>query len=523
MKLNHISFIVIFLLVTPLVAQHTNILIDDEGFTFAPEEPSIVVNPNNTDHMIAGSNVDNMYFSTDGGMTWSGVMLTSSYGVWGDPCVIVDTADRYYFFHLSNPPSGGYWIDRIVCQTLDEIGGEWNNGSYMGYIPPKNQDKEWAVVDRSNNNIYVTWTQFDDYGSSDPADFSNILFSKSTDNGQTWSEVVQINEVSGDCIDSDNTTEGAVPAVGPNGEIYVSWAGPAGLVFDRSLDQGETWLEQDIFVDEFPGGWNISIPGIMRCNGMPVTVCDLSGGPYHGTIYINWSDQRNGPDDTDVWLTKSSDGGNTWTEPARVNDDPPGKQQFFTWMAIDQTNGYLYFVFYDRRNYDDNNTDVYMAVSRDGGESFINFKISESPFLPSSGVFFGDYNNISAHDNVIRPIWTRLQNGELSVWTALIDPFIVGTEEAEIPDLASLEQNYPNPFKESTYLSFKLRRPGKITLVVYDLHGREMARLFDNENMRPGKYIEILHPEQYNLAPGVYYLVLSDSSEQLKRRMVLVE
>ena len=34
-----------------------------------------------------------------------------------------------------------------------------------------------------------------------------------------------------------------------------------------------------------------------------------------------------------------------------MNNDPPGKQQFFTWMAIDQSNGYLYVVFYDRRAY----------------------------------------------------------------------------------------------------------------------------------------------------------------------------
>ena len=66
---------------------------------------------------------------------------------------------------------------------------------------------------------------------------------------------IKINEVDGDCIDSDNTVEGAVPAVGPNGEIYVAWAGPAGLMFDRSLDQGEKWLTQDIFVDSFPTGW----------------------------------------------------------------------------------------------------------------------------------------------------------------------------------------------------------------------------------------------------------------------------
>ena len=523
MNLKYISLIFMILLSTSVIGQHTNILIDDEGFTFAPEEPSIMVNPNNTDHMVAGSNVDNMYYSTDGGQTWAREKLSSSYGVWGDPCIIVDTANRFYFLHLSNPPSGGYWIDRIVCQTKEEIGGDWNNGSFMGYIPPKQQDKEWAIVDRTNNNIYVTWTQFDDYGSSSPDDFSNILFSKSTDNGATWSDVLQINEVSGDCIDSDNTTEGAVPAVGPNGEIFVAWAGPAGLVFDRSTDQGSTWLDQDIFISDIPGGWDFDVPGIQRCNGLPITICDLSGGVNHGTIYVNWSDQRHGSDDTDVWLAKSTDGGNTWSSPIRVNDDGAGKHQFFTWMDIDQTNGNLYFVYYDRRNYDDNNTDVYMAVTKDGGDTFTNFKISESAFLPSSNIFFGDYTNLSVHDNVIRPIWTRLQGGDLSVWTALVDLDIVGTAENEIPVLSSLEQNYPNPFRESTYLSFKLRKPGEVSLVIYDLYGRELVTLIDKEHREAGKYIENFNPAQYSMKAGVYYLVLTNEGEQLKRRMVLVE
>jgi len=292
----------------------------------------------------------------------------------------------------------------------------------MGLNGTKAQDKQWPVIDRTNNNIYVTWSQFDDYGSADPNDLSMIRFSKSTDEGETWSNAIKINEVDGDCIDSGNTVEGAVPAVGPNGEIYVAWAGPVGLVFDRSFDQGETWLEEDIFVSDIPGGWDFDVLGISRCNGLPITVCDLSESPNHGTVYINWSDQRNGTDDTDIWLVKSTDGGNTWSERKRINDDPPGKQQFFTWMTIDQVTGYLWFIYYDRRDYSDNNTDVYMAVSRDGGESFHNFKISESPFVPTSNVFFGDYNNVNAHNNVIRPIWTRLHQGQLSVWSAIIDP-----------------------------------------------------------------------------------------------------
>ena len=68
------------------------------------------------------------------------------------------------------------------------------------------------------------------------------------------------NYVSGNCIDDDYTTEGAVPAVGPNGEIYVSWAGPEGLVFDKSLDGGDTW-GTDIFISDIPGGWAFNVPG----------------------------------------------------------------------------------------------------------------------------------------------------------------------------------------------------------------------------------------------------------------------
>jgi len=377
-------FISLLLLFVSVVvnAQHENILISTNN---NPNEPAIAINLKNTDQLYAGANINNYYYSTDAGYTWTkGVLTSAQYGVWGDPVLICDTAGAFYFFHLSNPQSGN-WIDRIVCQKVDYPGGTWTDGTYMGLDGTKAQDKEWAAVDWKNNNIYVTWTQFDQYGSSNPNHFSDIMFSRSTDGGMTWSPALRINEVSGDCIDSDNTTEGAVPCVGPNGEIYVAWAGPVGLVFDRSLDQGDTWLDNDIFVSDIPGGWDYSIPGIYRANGLPVTTCDTSGGPYHGTIYINWTDQRNGTDDTDVWLVKSTDGGNTWSQPLRVNDDPPGKQQFFTWMTIDQTNGYLYFVFYDRRNYDDRNTDVYMARSTDGGETFTNFLVSEEPFWPEIG------------------------------------------------------------------------------------------------------------------------------------------
>lgn len=514
---THLLFTLIFMCNTFIsIGQHQNIFISDFD---DPNEPSIAINPKNTNELVAGANIDSYYYSTDGGLNWAENTLTSSFGVWGDPVIACDTTGSFYFFHLSNPPSGN-WIDRIVCQRTASPGSIWNNGSFTGLNGTKAQDKQWVTIDRNTNIIYMTWTEFDSYGSTSPLDSSRILFSKSDDQGQTWSMPLKINEISGDCVDEDNTVEGAVPALGPNGEVYVSWAGPAGLVFDKSLDGGTTWMAQDKFVTSIPGGWDFAVQGIYRANGLPVTTCDTSGGPNHGTIYINWSDQRNGVTNTDVWLVKSTDGGNTWTLPTKVNDDATTKHQFFTWMTIDQTNGDLWFVFYDRRNFNDNRTDVYMARSSDGGNTFQNFKVSDSPFLPSSGVFFGDYTNITAHNNVVRPIWTRLHNNDLSIWTAIVDPTVVGADENISNEFSLLEQNYPNPFSSQTTFSFKLHQTETVSLCVYDFSGRLIFKPIDNEVLGYGKHIRTFDQK---LASGTYFYEITTGTGVMRRKMMVVD
>lgn len=406
-------------------AQHANVFISQAN---QPNEPALAIDPKNPLRMAAGSNQNNVYLSADGGLTWSEDVMTSPYNVRGDPCVVVDTTGAFYFFHLSDSVAGsGYWLDRIVCQRLNSGSTAWTPGVGLGFNPnpPRpNHDKEWAAVDPNTNAIYATWTQFDRYGSTAPTDSSNILFSKSLDRGETWSTALRINQIAGGAEDEDRTVEGAVPSVGPNGEIYVAWAGPAGLRFDRSLDGGTTWLANDVLVDSMPGGWDFDVPGIFRANGFPVTAVDRTSGPNRGTIYINWSDQSVDSTDTDIWLKKSNDGGMTWSSKKRVNNDPPGRHQFFTWMALDQSTGHLWFAFYDRREQTDSATDVYMACSKDGGETFVNFRVSLSSFQTEPDIwtgFLGDYLNISAAGGVVRPIWIRRDGAQRSVWTALVD------------------------------------------------------------------------------------------------------
>lgn len=522
-KLYRFIFIASFWFFLPALYQNItaqNVLISSEDF---PNEPSIMMDPNHPNVLIGGSNLNNYYVSLDTGRTWIKQDLFSSYGVWGDPTISVDTAGHFYFFHLSNPTNGN-WIDRIVCQKTTDNGQTWSDGTYTGLNGTKAQDKQWCAIDRTNNHIYLTWTQFDQYGSSNPGDSSIILFSKSIDGGETWSDPHRISKLAGDCLDSDNTMEGAVPAVGPNGEIYVAWAGPKGIVFNKSTDQGSTWWGEELIVNSMPGGWDYDISGLQRCNGLPVTTCDLSNGPHRGTIYINWSDQRNGKSDADIFLAKSTDGGLTWSPEIKINDDASGHQQFMTWMSIDQTTGFLYFVFYDRRNYEDDSTDVYLAISMDGGNTFINRKISESPFYPTTEIFFGDYINITAHAGIIRPIWTRLNNGSISIWTNIttLADIITSNKEPQVSKSNLNFELYPNPSDDNTYVSFKLHESSIVDLLLYDYQGHVIHEILHHEKMGYGKYVRKINLAELNVPNGAYLLTLEINQKVVVARIVIV-
>lgn len=401
------------------------VTIDQGPRIIGPCEPSISVNPTNTLNMVAGSVLDRHYHSFDGGKTWTNGRLTSMLGVYGDPVVKHTKTGRALYGHLSNPAGKAYtspeFLDRIVVQVSDDGGVTWQEGSFPRADRTKDHDKHWIGVDPVSGDILMSWTEFDKYGSSDSSDRSRILFSVSRDNGDSWSDAVVVSEFEGDCLDDDKTTEGAVPAAGIDGTFYIVWSFDSKIYLDRSFDKGRTWQDKDKIIAVQPGGWSISIPGIDRCNGMPVLKADHSPGKYRGNLYVSWSDQRNGEVDTDIWCMTSADSGETWSAPVRVNDDPPGRHQFMSWMDVDPVSGVLWFVFYDRRAHQDEQTDVYLAYSTDGGKTFVNKKISEKPFLPQPVLFFGDYNDISAYNGVIRPIWTEQEGKTLRVRTALVN------------------------------------------------------------------------------------------------------
>ena len=519
--------VALLLVALPLAAsaQYPNVRVSQPGSSDA-EEVTIAINPTNPLNLAAGANITYAYASFDAGQSWVEGELTSSLGVWGDPCVTFDAFGDLYYGHLSwNHSEPGGWLDRIVVQKSSDGGLSWDDGVGIGYNPPKDQDKEWLASDQTGSpnhgNLYIAWTEFDAIDSSNPADSTRILFARSTDHGATWSTPLRISDRGGNCADSDDTVEGAVPAVGPEGQVYLSWAGHELIYFDKSLDGGASFGTDRIVAGQ-PGGWDFAVSGIYRANGFPVTACDVSNSSYRGRVYIAWSDQSEGPTDTNVYLIASSDGGETWDPPVRVNTDTSGRHQFFHWLTVDPVTGIVYLVYYDRRNTLGDATEVTLAQSSDGGASFVNTTISESPFVPWASVFFGDYINVAALNGSVHPIWMRMDDGDLSVWTASI---AVPTDGG-VPDTRfQLAQNNPNPFNPSTRIGFTLEEPAHVELAVYDPRGARVATLV--QGSMPGGARELYwdgrDAQGRPVSAGVYLYRLTVGAQSLTRKMVLVK
>jgi hypothetical protein len=414
-----------------------------------PGEVSVAINPSNPEHVIAvllqsGTAghprvINYSYTSLDGGMTWQPVETENPDGrVQGDDAITFSRDGTAYHTYISFDGIRAERPERAwsgIFVTTSRDGLTWTRPlpvvDHINSAIPF-EDKPWIGADRGENsphrgNVYVAWTRFDVYGSDNPVHRSHIMFSRSRDRGRTFSTPLEIADETGDAKDSDGTVEGVVPVAGPNGDVYLAWAGPKGLVFDRSTDGGWTF-GRDTLITNLPGGWDLPVPGLERHNGMPVTAVDLSGTAHKGAVYVNWIDERNG--DPDVFVSGSGDGGKTWSSPVRVNDDAKGGAQMFTWMAVDPVDGAVNVIFHDRRGQAGKATTVTLARSVDGGKTFVNYKLPVPAFdCCDRSTFFGDYNGIDAYGGRVIAVFPMLTVDGTQKVQAAIARFRIGTQD----------------------------------------------------------------------------------------------
>jgi len=408
-----LAFVISVLFVSPVWGQFRPIKVSDSG-----SGVGIAINPRNPSNLVISSAPDRAYYSVDKGTTWKETSIASADGFYGSPALTSDEHGDMYFYHAS----AGADRNHLVSHVSKDGGKTWDAGIAFGpLLTPSSVLNVRAVLDGRGNQC-VTWTQRD--GGND-ACASHIYMSTSS-SGKRWSDPFQLSQENGGCAEDNLLPVSSLVAMSPDSKVYAAWTWRNKIMMDRSFDGGSMWLSTDLPVGDQFGGRELDIPGHGICSNDAVLAVDRTKTIHKGMIYLVWADKRQGDKGSDVWLTRSSNYGDNWTTPLRINSDAKGHHHYLPWMTIDQTTGNIYIVYYDRGAYDDTQTDVYLAYSTDTGSSFKTVKLSDSPFTatPVDGAVIRTF--IAAHKDVITPVWTRTDNGKTSIWMTVVDGTTLG-------------------------------------------------------------------------------------------------
>ena len=390
-------------------------------------EPSIALSPADPQQLVAAFQVNaSAAYSRDAGHTWSIAEGTAppDYKTSGDVSVAIDNQGRAFLCYIAFDKLGteNYWAQNatrngiFVRRSLDG-GKTWEKDpatviSHASDPGIPFEDKPYIVADTTHSkyagNLYIGWTEFS-------LEKSIMLFSRSTDAGQTWSKPIEISTKEGLPRDDNGAVEGFTGAVGADGALYVVWCDISGIVLAVSRDGGRTFSHSRTAVKTAPSYF--SPESVYRGNGFP----EIGIDPRTNQLFVTWADYRNG--DVDVFASNSKDRGKHWSPAVRVNTDTlhNGHDQFFQWLAVDPVDGSVNVVFCDRRA-DSQNRSYIMVLARsaDGARTFQNYAWSTKPSNPTD-IFMGDYMGIAAGGGKVYGIWPRRPLPEESPKTETLD------------------------------------------------------------------------------------------------------
>ena len=109
------------------------------------------------------------------------------------------------------------------------------------------------------------------------------------------------------------------------------------------------------------------------------------------------------------------------------------------------------------------------------------------------------------------------------VWHRFLSELVaVSKEENNLPQDYFLSQNYPNPFNPTTIINFKLLHRDKVILNVYDIMGRHICTLL-NEDKLAGQYSLNFDSKKFSLSSGIYFYRLITNQYSAGKKMILLK
>jgi hypothetical protein len=386
----------------------------------AANEPSISVDPTNPNKMTIGwrqfDNVQSNFrqagwgYTSDGGKTWTFPDVLQRGVFRSDPVLASDDTGR--FFYLS-----------LLSNLFDDMWRSLNGGqSWTRLAPATGGDKQWFTIDNTNSTghgfQYQSWSEASN-------NYGTRQFSRSTDGGVTWMNPINI---------PDSPQWGTLD-VDTNGNLFIAGVnannGQIWCVRSSNARNGGVTPTFDLATainlgGNIDSGEFINPEGII---GQLYVAVDRSGTSTNNNVYLLASVQPFGfATGTDVMFVRSSDGGQSFSAPHRINDDPinHSKWHWFGTLSV-APNGRIDSVWLDTRNAA-NNTDsqLFYSYSKDSGNTWSpNVAISE-PFDPTTGYpnqnKIGDYMTIVSDNIGGNVAYSATFNGEQDVYYARVAP-----------------------------------------------------------------------------------------------------
>jgi hypothetical protein len=461
---------------------------------------------------------EGVYVTSDAGTSWRGDDTCTGNPVpyhAGDPGIAVDKNGTFILTHKGQTPFVGlyshYSLDRGLTWSAQKV------------ISTDDLERASLVSDFMPaspyfGRTYAAWVKF--------ATPFPIMFSYTNDGAKAWADQRAVNNPS-------SRSAGGDLAMGLNGKVYVCWAGVTETTpfkeilvgFARSSNGGDTWTVTE---NAFPVN---GISGVLpnksniRVNGLPTMAIDTSGGPRRGWIYIVTCQKDLSPSgsDPDIILYRSTDDGATWSPGIRVNQDAlnNGKTQYFPAIHVDRS-GAVDIIFYDDRRTTNDSAGVFLARSRDGGNTWTEYQISDHNYkpVPIGGLgqgYQGDNIDLSSTSTKLISVWMDNSSGIYQLWTNPIDfTLISAIGEKNLPGLSVvLDQNQPNPFNSSTTIHYRIRNSSHVSLKVYDVMGNQVCTLAD-QTQTAGAYTVPF--DAGALPDGIYFYTLRAGDEAVTKK-----